>query len=480
MASITKRARKDGSVSYLIRVLVEQTAEGKQRTKSMTWRPAAGMRASSAEKEAARQAVLFEERVKQGLEGTGARVRFGEWARHWLETQPLAVSTRNGYGQLMKRIEPALGDIWLDKLTARDIERFYAQLREPAERAGGGWARGTGLGAALAERGMSLTACARAAGVSRATVTAAARGGRVQLVSAQKMAAALGCAPEALFGVHPEPLSGVTLVHYHRLICAMLAKAKRERLVACNVAAEQVTAPRAARKEARYLDEGQARALLRAVLAWPDVRVQAALTLLLFTGMRKGELCGLSWPDIDFAARTVQVRRASQWQPGRGVVEVDTKTPGSVRTIDVPPLVTEVLGRYRAWWQRQAARQGASWRGGELERLLVREDGRPLLPRTVNGWVEKVARACGLPPITPHSLRHTFATLQISAGVDVRTLQARTGHAQASTLVNIYSHSMKSAQRRAAAALETLLAAGDGRAGAQGSSSSVQGKAGPH
>lgn len=143
-------------------------------------------------------------------------------------------------------------------------------------------------------------------------------------------------------------------------------------------------------------------------------------------------------------------------------MEVKTKTASSVRAIDVPRLVMDQLAQYRSWWQVRAAQQGARWQGGELQRLFVREDGRPILPHTINDWVDKAARACDLPPITPHSLRHTFATLQITAGVDVRTLQARTGHAQASTLVNIYSHAVKSAQKRAADALENLLAAEDG------------------
>ena len=121
-------------------------------------------------------------------------------------------------------------------------------------------------------------------------------------------------------------------------------------------------------------------------------------------------------------------------------------------------LVLEQLEDYHIWWRRQAEAKGEAWKGDELQRLFVREDGQPILPQTVNSWVETVASACGLPPITPHSLRHTFATLQITAGVDVRTLQARTGHAQASTLVNIYSHVLRSAQKRAADTLENMLA----------------------
>ena len=458
MASITQRKRKDGQVSYLIRVFVEETYDGKQRTKSMTWRAPRGMRPSSAEKEARRQAVLFEQRVREGREGVGGNIRFGDWARYWLDTQPLAVCTKNGYEQLMKRIEPALGNIRLNKLTARHIEGFYASLRQPSARTGGGWAEGTAVGQVLQEKGLSLTACAELAGVSRATVTAAARGRRVRLDSAGKIACALQKEPEILFSLHPEPLSDVTLVHYHRLICAVLSKAKREQLVAFNVAAEQVTPPRATRHEAHYLDEEQAHRLYQAVSAWPEPRMKTALTLLLFTGMRKGELCGLSWPDIDFSSGAVQVRRASQWQRGKGVVEVKTKTASSVRSIDVPQLVLEQLEDYHIWWRRQAEAKGEAWKGDELQRLFVREDGQPILPQTVNSWVEKVASACGLPPITPHSLRHTFATLQITAGVDVRTLQARTGHAQESTLVNIYSHVLRSAQKRAADTLENMLA----------------------
>ena len=75
----------------------------------------------------------------------------------------------------------------------------------------------------------------------------------------------------------------------------------------------------------------------------------------------------------------------------------------------------------------------------------------------INFWIEKFIEKYNLPRFTPHSLRHTFATLQIMAGVNIRTVQARTGHAQASTLTDIYAHAIKTAEELATEALDNML-----------------------
>lgn len=145
-----------------------------------------------------------------------------------------------------------------------------------------------------------------------------------------------------------------------------------------------------------------------------------------------------------------------QYQQGNGVVEVPTKNDSSKRAIDIPPFVAELLSAYKVWWTEHRLMWGSDWKG-QLERLFIQDDGQPLNPDTINFWLNRFLTKHNLPHITPHSLRHTFTTLQITAGVDMRTLQARTGHAQASTLVNTYSHAIKSSQKRAAAALEAVL-----------------------
>ena len=214
--------------------------------------------------------------------------------------------------------------------------------------------------------------------------------------------------------------------------------------------------PKIPRTEARYLNDEEAKQFLAALMIEPDIRIKTALMLDLFTGARRGELCGLSWPDIDFEGGVIHIRRASQHITGQGVVEVPTKNAGSVRAISVTPFVTDLLTDYRKWWIERRLLYGDAWQG-EKERLFIQEDGKPIFPSTINHWLRRFLEKNKLPPISVHSLRHTFITLQMAAGVDIRTLQARSGHAQASTLLNIYSHAIQSAQEKAAQALDRML-----------------------
>lgn len=458
MASITKRHGKDGSLSYLIRVFLDENGEGRQHTKSKTWRPAPGMKEATADKQAEKQAVLFENQVKRGLLAYDSRTTLGEYAKHWIENEPLAPKTRERYWELYKRINAALGHIKLEKLQARHLEAFYKNLAERGVNKRAAYAQSEKLGPLLKKRGLSREALGKRAGVAASTVSMAARGERVSQKTAVKIAEVLEIPVGELFALHDseKPLSDKTIQHHHRLLSAILEKAKRERLVPFNVAREHATAPKVQRKEAVYLDDEEARRFLSAVLEETEIRKKAAFVVLLFTGLRRGELCGLSWQDIDEERQIINVVRASQYQQGNGVVEVPTKTASSVRAVKVPAFVIEVLREYRAFWNRQRLAWGDAWQG-EAGRLFVQQDGKPINPDTINYWLNDFLKRHGLEHITPHSLRHTFATLQIAAGVDIRTLQARTGHAQASTLVNIYSHALKSAQEAASDALESVL-----------------------
>ena len=110
----------------------------------------------------------------------------------------------------------------------------------------------------------------------------------------------------------------------------------------------------------------------------------------------------------------------------------------------------------RSWWIEQRFNLGDYWQG-EIDRLFIQSNGKPLFPDTVNYWLKKFIAKNDLPYITPHGLRHTFTTLQITAGVDIRTLQARTGHSQVTTLMKVYAYAIQSAQEKAAQAMDDIL-----------------------
>lgn len=458
MANITKRIGKNGSVSYLIRVYSGEDSSGKQFMKSITYKPPSGMRPTTADKEAEKQAVLFENQVRSGLVAFSASTTFQQYANSWIADEPLAPKTRERYEDLLKRINAAIGHIPLAKLQARHLEEFYRNLTENGVNKKGTNATTDKLASLLKERKLSRSSVGKLSGCAASTVGIAVAGTPISIETAEKISTALNMKTEELFTIHQSdlPLSDRTINHHHRLICAILAKAKKERLVPFNVAQEHATAPKFRRKEANYMDDEEARRFLNCLEAESDIRVKTILMLTLFTGARRGEICGLSWPDVDFEEKVIKIRRASQYQRGVGVVEVPTKTTSSVRDIDVPQYVIDQLQQYRAWWTQQRLMWGRDWKG-KLERLFVQEDGKPINPDTVDFWLKRFLSKNALPSITVHGLRHTFATLQITSGVDIRTLQARTGHAQASTLINTYSHAIKTAQEAASNAMASVL-----------------------
>lgn len=458
MANITKRVNKDGVISYRIRVYVGEDVNGKQLYQSLTWSPKPGMRPTAAEKEAQRQATLFEEKVRQGLASFDGKTRFVDYANRWMENTPLAYKTKARYEELLQRINPAIGHISLEKLQAQHLESFYKRLAEPGEKNRGRFATSEKLDKEMRKRKLSRDALGQLAGVAASTVSSAARGNRVSLETADAISSVFDIPVDKMFSVYSdtEGLSPKTIHHHHQLISAILGKAKKERIIPFNVAQEHTTPPKIPRSEAKYLNDEEAQRFLSALLEETDIRAKTALMLLLFTGVRRGELCGLSWPDFNTSDCCLHIRRASQYQKGKSSVEVSTKNKSSTRDIDVPAFIAKVLKEYEFWWKEKRLLLGKDWKGSQ-KRLFIQDDGKPINPDTINYWMDKFLAKHDFPAITPHSLRHTFATLQITAGVDMRTLQSRTGHSQASTLVNTYSHAIKSAQKKATAALESVL-----------------------
>jgi len=452
MATIQKRGD-----AYKITVSDGYAAAGRQIRHTVTWTPAHDLTEKQIEKEHDRQAVLFEEKVRTGQYVDG-NIRFSEYAEMWMESAQLAPVTRTVYNDLLTRINHAIGNIKLDKLQSHHLEAFYRNLKENGVKNSGRWAVTNGFDELIKERKLSRVKAAAIADVCATTIGDARNGKKISFKSAEKIATAFGKKTTDLFTVHVETtgLSDKTVLHHHRLISAILEKAKRERYVPYNIAAEYVTPPKVKRKEPVYLDDEQARDMVFHLLDERDIRIKTALILLLYSGLRRGELCGLSWADIQPDKGLIHVMRASQFQEGRGIVEVPTKNESSVRAVKLPSVIFGILADYKTWWTEQRLIHGDKWQG-DAGRLFIQSDGKPINPQTINKWLADFLERNGLPKLTPHSLRHTFATLQIAAGVDLKTIQARGGWADGDTPMKIYAHAIKSAAEAATDALDQIL-----------------------
>ena len=458
MATVQKRETDKGTSYKLIAYLGYDT-QGKQIRKMKTWKPPATMSPAKAAKEAQKAADRYEEGLTKGLIAFDGKITFAEYTAKWLENADITYNTREGYTHYLNRILPAIGHMQLEKIQAHHIQSFNKSLATDGTKKQGRSATAKKhLGEYIEKQSLTGAELSRRSGLSESTISATIRGKKISPTTAEKLATALGEQVPTLFDADlaTTGLSDKTILHHHRLITLILEQAKRERIIPFNVASEHMKAPKVSKKEATYLEEDEVRHIVNLLLPEKDIRLKTFILLFLASGVRRGELCGLSWSDIDEKNRLIHIRRGSQYQKGKGTVEVGTKNTSSIRPIQLPQESFELLREYRNWWDEQKAINGDHWQG-KNERLFIQSNGKPVNPDTINYWLGKFIKQHKLPHFTPHSLRHTYATLQIAHGVDIRTLQARTGHSQASTLTDVYTHALKSKTEAAADILGNIL-----------------------
>ena len=423
----------------------------------MTWTPEPGMTRRQTEKELDRQAVLFEERCRTGqvLDGN---IKFADFAERWFKDyaeKQLRPTTVARYHVLMPRINAAIGHIRLDKLQPHHLMQFYNNLAETGVREDMRYQSTVDFKALLKSRGMTKREFAKQANLSVYVMDSMTRGDKVSATSAHKIASTLKLPLDKVFrpAEGKDTLAVSTILHHHRLISSMLSTAVKWQLIFSNPCS-RVVLPKNKRKEAVYLDEEQAAQLLQA-LENESLQHQVIVKLLLYTGMRRGELCGLEWKDIDFERAVISVRRSSLYLSGKGVFEDETKNETSERCMKVSDDVTAMLRIWRAEQAKERLRLGDQWQNSD--RLFTAWNGAPIRPDVITAWFHKFVTKNGLPPIHVHSLRHTNATLLIAAGTNLTTVAARLGHANTTTTSKIYAHAIKSADQAAAEALQDIL-----------------------
>ena len=188
-----------------------------------------------------------------------------------------------------------------------------------------------------------------------------------------------------------------------------------------------------------------------------SLKYEVYFKLILATGMRRGEACGLRWSDIDWHQRALHIRRNVVKLSGQPILVKEPKTRAGVRVVYLSKELCKLL---RVWqkesvWEKEQRGEG----GLEEEDYLFRQPGGdPMVPSTFTFRFKKILREGNLPDnLNVHSLRHTNASMLIAQGVDVRTVAGLLGHAQPSTTLDIYSHAFdknkKLAQQKLAEAM---------------------------
>lgn len=248
-------------------------------------------------------------------------------------------------------------------------------------------------------------------------------------------------------------LSPRSVRYIHTLIHAALEQAKKEGMITINVA-DAVKLPHDQKKEIQCLDTEGVKKFLTAAR---DTKHFPAYFLALNTGLRRGELLGLRWKDVDLKAGSITVNQGLV-RTKQGLVFQEPKTKLSNRTIGISPQVVSVLKDHKKRQNEERLSAGEAY-NKEHDLVFCNELGEPICPRGFTRHFERLLKRAGLEgKVTFHGLRHTFATLSLQEGAAARTVQEALGHHKAAFTLDVYSSVTDKMKKEATDKIGNLLA----------------------
>ena len=307
----------------------------------------------------------------------------GQWMDVWFENYAkikVRPSSHQTYrGYIENHIKPNIGSIPLNKLTSLELQKLYKKL----------------LG-----------------------------NGRVERIESKKQ---------------PKGLSAKTVRNINQIICSALNLAIEQKLLLTNPA-DACALPKLEHREMKTLPVEQLASFLREA---KESGVFEMYYIELATGLRRGELLGLKWSDIDLEHGSLRVQRQIARIDGE-IVEAPLKTKNAYRTLPLSADAIDVL-------KTQEKKCGNS------QYVFPSPTGGPISPDSVLHMLHRVLKRAGLPKVRFHDLRHTFATLALQNGVDIKTVSGMLGHFSAGFTLDTYAHVTTAAQKEAANTMGGVL-----------------------
>jgi len=250
---------------------------------------------------------------------------------------------------------------------------------------------------------------------------------------------------------NPTPLSPQTVALVHRILHRAFKDAVHPaRLLRSNPAADVAVPRSTAPRTMKVWTADELRAFLASVT---DERLRTLWVLAATTGMRRGELCGLQWDDISFAANQLAVRRSRV--PVNGKIIESTPKSDRTRVVALDPGTVAILRAHRRRQLEERLAAGTAWH--DTGYVFCNELGEPVRPDAVTRAFTQQIRTAGLSPIELHGLRHTHATLGLAAGVPVKIMSERLGHAKTAITEDLYMHVDPTMQHGAAETLGAII-----------------------
>lgn len=222
---------------------------------------------------------------------------------------------------------------------------------------------------------MTIRVVAENSGISERTLRGIVKGSTIKEITVNKLLTGLKSTDKTILNTTNEKqtfdkklfilinekqtLSSKTIHHHHTLISSILTTAVQWQVIFSNPA-ERVKPPKVEQKEAKYLDDVQAQNVI-VLLSQEEIKYRTAITLLIYSGLRRGELCGLEWADVDFKNKVLHVRRSSQFIPQKGIFDKSPKNKSSERSIKLSDVIFRLLSEYKIWKNTKRLKCGDLW-----------------------------------------------------------------------------------------------------------------------
>ena len=439
--------------TYRLTVSLGYDAKGKKLRKRKTVKMSESLTQKQLEKELNIALVLFEKEVLEGEYLDGENITFAEFTDRWLKNYAeinLAPATLISYKiKLKERILPAIGHICISKLQPTHLLQFYHNLQEPDVRLDCKYIPKQKLVNIIQK--YSNPQIEKSAGITFKTVKRLKSGESTDFKTAEKICRYLNCDIKNMFDcTKSKQLSEKTIRSHMGIIGVILSTAVKWNVIKSNPI-KRIDMKKAKKSVAKYYDDIQVAKMLNELNNEPLMYV-AMVYLSIDIGLRKSELTGLTWGDIDFDKSQININKQRHYVQSYGTMNDKTKTDAGIRVVTASQTVMSLLRQYRNKQIEQKLKLGTAWHNEPY--VFLHDDGKAISPNLPYKWFVNFLDRHNLPKITFHQLRHTNASILISSGEDVVTISGRLGHSDKNITLNTYSHIIKSKEVKVASKMD--------------------------
>lgn len=247
-------------------------------------------------------------------------------------------------------------------------------------------------------------------------------------------------------------LSNRSVLHHHRVLHQAFDQAVKWQMLQINPV-NAITPPKPQKKKMNVLSREQIQLLLQET---KEKSYFSIIYMAIHTGMRRGEILGLRWSDIDYKNLTISINQTVQRLKSTGIeLRNTTKTDGSRRSVAISESVIGMLKKVKVTQTKNKLHFGVLYQNHDL--IFSNEDGSPIDPDGLSREFTRLVKRIDIPHIRFHDLRHTHATLLLQQGEHTKVVSERLGHSTIAITMDTYSHVMPNMQKEAAKKLDDFL-----------------------